>query len=236
LEELHTADLAQASLELDVRFKVDDPVAVTQINAPLQLLSRMVESAACLVIKSLPHQSLFGDADAGQLANKVALERQIRLSLLAEPALEGLRILSVRIVRIEGDPLYLQLRRAERERELLLFQAKTERLSTSARKEIELDDARREAEIFELESSRREFERLMEETRLAHERAMAKIKALGQTATVLADPRYLVVVNAIYAQPGYTNGRDQVLDRVIGSLIQSEPTATSGGVNGHSRR
>ncbi len=256
LSSVRTADLAQVSLHVNVEFKVDDPQVIARIDSPLQTLARMVESTTRQVIESWPHCSLFGDADVSQLCSKAALERQIRLSLLNETALNGLRILSIRIVQVEGDPTYLalatqavlakqqllaeeaalQTRRllAIGQRDLALFEAKTERLATLIRKKVALDDAQRQAEIFELESARREFERMMVETKLVHERAMARIQALGQAVTPLADPGHLAVANATYAHTNYTGGRDQALAQIINKLVEPEASGVSTDSNGHS--
>jgi hypothetical protein len=256
LSSVRTADLAQVSLHINVEFRVDDPQVIIRINSPLQTLARMVESTTRQVTESWPHCSLFGDADGSQLGSKAALEHRIRLPLLSALALNGLRILSIRIVHVEGDPTYLalatqavlaeqqllaeeaalQTRRllAISQRDLALFEAKTERLATLIRKKVALDDAQRQAEIFEQESARREFERMMVETKLVHERAMARIQALGQAVTPLADPGYLAVANATYAHTNYSDGRNQALDRVISKLIEPEASGASPNSNGHS--
>ncbi|GAB4534942.1 MAG: hypothetical protein Kow0063_18580 [Anaerolineae bacterium] len=258
LNSLYTADLAQISLQVDVEFRVDDPLIVTRKKLPLQVLIGAIESKVRQTIENLPHSSLVGGGNLSQLANKGALERQIRRALLEELTPSGLRILGARIVRVEGDPTYLafaaqvalaqqqllaeeavlQTRRllASSQRELTLYQAETERLAVSAKEEAALDEARRQAQMFELETSRREFQRMMEETRLAHERAIARIEALGQAATVLADPRHLAITSAAYASSGHADGREQVLDKVISNLVQLDPTAVPPRSNGHSSR
>lgn len=256
LNSLHTADLAQVSLQVDMEFRVDDPLVVTKKKLPLQTLTGAVENRVRQAIENLPHSSLFGGGNPSQLTNKAALERQIRQALLEELTPNGIRILRARIVRVEGDPTYLafaaqvalaqqqllaeeaalQTRRllASSQRELILYQVETERQATSARKEVELDDAKRQAQIFELESAPREFQRLMEETKLVHERAMARIEALGKAVTALGDPRHVGVTNGPFAQTSYTDGRDQALGQVVNNLVASETIGVPTRSNGHS--
>jgi hypothetical protein len=254
LSDLHTADLAQLSLQIDVEFKVDDPRSIVLIKAPLQMLSRTVESTMRQVIGGLPHHVLLGSANPSQLINRTTLERQIRLSLLAESILKGLRILSIKIVRIEGDPAYLTLmaqvalakqqflaeeaalldsqQLAHHERELTLFRAETERLATCTREESAVDDARRKATIFELGDAHREFQRQEENMRMAHERTMARIHALGKALAALGNPNYLAVANATYAQAGYSNGHDPLLTQLVSNLMEAEPIDTPARSNG----
>ncbi len=256
LDNLNTVDLAQVSLLINVEFKVDDPQAIIQIASPLQSLTRMAESAARRVIEALLHRSLFGDANVSQVSSKSTLERQIRLTLLAEPALKGLRILSIKIVKVEGDPDHLRLAAqailAERkllaeeadlqarrllandQRELVLFEAQTERMAAFIKGGVAVDDARRQTDIFNLENAHREYERMMVETKLAHERALARIGALGQAVSALADPRHLAVANATYGHNGYTDGRDQALAQVIDNLVEQDAVGAPTSSNGHS--
>ncbi|MBN1991722.1 MAG: hypothetical protein JW953_03390 [Anaerolineae bacterium] len=257
LRGLYTGDLARISLQVDVEFKVDNPQAVIQLKSPTQTLTTIVESTVRQVIEKLPHCLLFGGANSTELTNKMALERQIRQSLHTEEALNGLRILSLKIIKTEGDPTYLTLttkevlaeqqliaekatlqihqQQAENKRELTLFQAETERLATSTRQKVALDEAKRQALVFKLESTQRDFQRQMEEMRLVHEQTLARIDALSRAITAWGDPRHLLVSNGLYAQTNNPNGHEQTLSKMIDHLIEPQPTPVSAPTNGHGK-
>jgi hypothetical protein len=246
LSDIYTIDLARLSLQINVEFKVANPEAVIQIKSPLQTLIQLVEGTTRQVIKDQSHDDLFLSVNSTQLTDKTNLERQIRQSLHIEPALEGLRMVSIKIVKIEGDPTHLKhtttrtlakqqllaeeatlsVRRqlADSQRKLVMFEIETERLATSARAETALDDAERQASIFKLELAHREFQREMEEMRLAQEQSLARIEALGQAVVALGDPRNMIVSNAAYAHSPNLNGREEALTQIIDSLTEPQKT------------
>lgn len=250
---LHTKDLAKISLKIDVEYRVNNPKAVIQIKSPLETLTQLVTSTTRQEAKKRPHRSFFEDAEF----NEKEMECQIRASLEAEGALTGLRIVSVKIVNIEGDPEHLTLaskealaeqqRQAEEavlqtrqqlahsERKLTLFQAETERLATSTREEVALDEAERQASIFESESDRREYQREKEERLLAHEQMMARIEALSRIVAAWGDPRYPGFVNGPYAQTNNTNSQEQNVTKIIDHLLEPQEIRVSAGSNGHGK-
>jgi hypothetical protein len=207
------------------------------------------------LIESFPHSSLLGDIDTLPSVSKATLERKARVALNQDPALEGLRILNVKVVRLEGDPARLDpvakaiLAKKELSAEeavfekrrqlaidqhtLILLQTQAERRTALAREQAAVDETKRQAYIFRLETPRREFQREEDERQLAHEREMARIKALEQILAALADPRHSPFISAPYAYAGPTDGQGQVLSKAIDSLIKQEAPSAPVGSNGH---
>jgi hypothetical protein len=120
-----------------------------------------------------------------------------------------------------------------KQRDLILSQAETERLAALSRQDAERDKVNCQADIFEREAPRRDFQRDEEERRRAHEEALARFEALGKMGAILADHHYLATSSATYAYPGYTDGRDHPLTKVLDRLIEPTTAAVSAGSNGH---
>lgn len=258
LNDLRTTDLAKVTLKVSVEFKVKNPWAVVQIKAPVQTLGRILDSQVREAVGKLSHCSLFTTLDPGQIGNRGTLEQEIHWSLQAGTALQGLQILSVKIGKMEGDPQYLDLlakkvlaeqhlqaeetelqvrqQLASKERELEVFRAETDKMVALAKAERELEDAKRQADIFALEAAQRKFQREMEVLRLDYDLAKARIEALSQAVTPLSNPAHLMVANATYAQGNYTNGRDQALTKVVDNLTAPAANYEPAVANGRARQ